>query len=214
MIDETGKQLGIIALSEALSEAERRGYDLVEVAPGVHPPVCRIMDYGRYRYQEKKKEKEQLRHQRQLQLKEMKFGIKINKHDLGVKVGHVRRFLQAGHKTKITVYFRGREIVHPELGFNVANRVIQMVTDVGAVDSPAKLEGRQITLVFSPHGKDGKRELRPGLPPDPTPSVGVSRARESRPGPPAGPRQGGDQEGRPGTPAAADGVQPKVMRVM
>lgn len=150
--------MGIVSLTEALREADTRGYDLVEVAPGVHPPVCRIMDYGRYRYQLKQKEKEQLRHQRQLQLKEMKFGLKIGGHDLDIKMGHVRRFLSAGHKTKITVYFRGREIVHPEIGFEVVNKVIQRIGDVGSVDAPPKLEGKQIIMVLAPHGRDGRRE--------------------------------------------------------
>lgn len=164
LIDEAGKQLGILTLSEALKESEIRGYDLVEVAPGVHPPVCRIMDYGRYRYLQKKKEKEQLRHQRHVQLKEMKFGLKIKENDLAIKVGHVRRLLQAGHKTKITVYFRGREIVHPEFGYDVANKVVQRLNDVGHVDVPPKLEGKLITMVIAPTGQEGAKPAARGEP--------------------------------------------------
>ncbi|MBI2061265.1 MAG: translation initiation factor IF-3 [Nitrospirae bacterium] len=173
MIDETGKQLGILALSDALREADNRGYDLVEVAPGVHPPVCRIMDYGRYRYQLKQKEKEQLRHQRHLTLKEMKFGLKIGAHDLDIKVGHVRRFLMAGHKTKITVYFRGREIIRPEFGFDMVNRVIQKVHDISIVDSPPKQEGKQINLVLAPHIREVRKEVaKPaGQTPSPEPAA-------------------------------------------
>ena len=120
--------------------------------------MCKIMDFGRYRYQLKQKEKEQLRHQRHLTLKEMKFGLKIGAHDLDIKVGHVRRFLMAGHKTKITVYFRGREIIRPEFGFNMVNRVIQKVNDISIVDSPPKQEGKQINLVLAPHGREIRRE--------------------------------------------------------
>lgn len=150
LISPDGEQLGIFMTSEALRRAEEDGLDLVEVAPGADPPVCRIMDYGKYKYQQQKKEHEAKKKQTYIQLKEIKVRPKIKEHDLETKVRHVRRFLQAGNKAKITVIFRWRELSHPEMGKEVLERVQQMVEDLAQVESQPKMETRSMTMVLAP----------------------------------------------------------------
>ena len=153
VIDSKGEQLGIMRPEDALREAEARGLDLVEVAPNAQPPVCRLIDYGKYRYQQSKRLKEAKKHQHTITVKEIKYRPKISDHDFDFKTNHVREFLQAGNKVKLTIMFRGREMAHPEFGRNLLERVVQDVAD--CIQEPpnlslARLEGRNMSLVISP----------------------------------------------------------------
>lgn len=153
MIDEDGTQLGIMTPRDALREAENRGYDLVEVAPKATPPVCRIMDYGKYRYEQKRRARESRKHQHTVSVKEIKYRPKIDKHDFDFKTNHVREFLSEGNKVRITIMFRGRELAHQEFGREIIQRVIEATSDlcVGEYDAgQVKMEGRNMSLVLTP----------------------------------------------------------------
>ncbi|MFQ5787409.1 MAG: translation initiation factor IF-3 [Thermodesulfobacteriota bacterium] len=151
VISIDGKQLGILPISEALMKAQEEGVDLVEVASNATPPVCRLMDYGKYKYELKKQgvAKKQKLHA----LKEVKFRPNIGKHDLDVKINRICEFLEEGNKTKIRIFFRGREIVHPEIGKELADKILERVADIGAIDFPPKLEGKNLVMVLSPKKK-------------------------------------------------------------
>ncbi len=138
----------MVPIREALQMSEERGVDLVEIAPNANPPVCRLMDYGKYKYELKKQAN--AKKQKVQMLKELKFRPNIGDHDLDVKINHIREFLEDDNKTKIRIFFRGREIVHPELGRVLANRIIERVADIGSVDMPPKLEGKNLIMVLSP----------------------------------------------------------------
>jgi len=153
VIDEEGKQLGIMSPSDAVRDAEERGLDLVEVAPKATPPVCRIMDYGKYRYQQSKRAKESKKHQHTITLKEIKFRPKIDIHDFNFKTNHVRQFLQEGNKVKVTIMFRGRELAHPEFGREILAHVVEATRDLCQEEldvSRTRLEGRNMSVVLSP----------------------------------------------------------------
>lgn len=156
VIGDEGEQLGIMGPKDALQIAEERGLDLVEVAPNAEPPVCRLIDYGKYRYQQTKRAKESKKHQHTVTVKEIKYRPKISDHDFDFKTNHVKEFLEAGNKVKITIMFRGREMAHPEFGRNLLARVVEEVQDMIA-DEPnidaTRLEGRNMTIVLSPAGK-------------------------------------------------------------
>ncbi len=160
VIDEDGEQLGILEVEQARQAAEERGLDLVEVAPNARPPVCKIMDYGRYKYEQAKKEKEAKKKQHQVTVKEMKFRPKIDDHDYEFKVAHVREFLEKGDKAKLTIMFRGREMMHPEFGEAILLRVVEDLQDVAVVEQEPKLEGRNMTMVIAP-GHGGFRNRPP-----------------------------------------------------
>lgn len=147
---EDGTQLGIMPTREAVAMAGEQGLDLVEVAPKAEPPVCRIMDYGKYQYQQKKKQQEARKKQVQIQLKEVKFRPKTDEHDFQTKVRHIRRFLEGGDRCKVTVFFRGREIVHKDKGMEILTRVRQELEEVAKVDQVPKFEGRTMSMVVSP----------------------------------------------------------------
>lgn len=153
VISEDGEQLGIMAPFDAVREAESRGLDLVEVAPLASPPVCRIMDYGKYRYEQKRRVREARKNQHTVSVKEVKYRPKIDKHDLEYKNGHVREFLEQGNKVKVTVMFRGREMAHPEFGKEILHKVIEATNDITAGDASADnlpIEGRNMSVVLSP----------------------------------------------------------------
>lgn len=153
VIDEEGNQLGIMTPRDAIREAEDRGLDLVEVAPKASPPVCRIMDYGKYLYQQSKRAKESKKHQHTVTLKEIKYRPKIDKHDFDYKTNHVREFLSEGNKVKVTIMFRGREMAHPEFGKEILARVVEATKDLtnDSVDlEGVRLEGRNMAIVLSP----------------------------------------------------------------
>ncbi len=150
VVDEDGEQLGIMEVDEARTAAEERGLDLVEVAPNARPPVCKIMDYGKYKYEQAKKEKEAKKKQHQAQVKEMKFRPKIDDHDYNFKVNHVRDFLENGDKAKLTIMFRGREMMHQEFGEAILERVKEDLADISVVEQEPKTEGRNMTMVLAP----------------------------------------------------------------
>ena len=150
MIGDEGEQLGVVSLQEALEKSEEAGLDLVEVSPTAKPPVCRIIDYGKFLYQKEKKLKEARKKQKTVELKEMKFTPRIDTHDFDYRIKRVKEFIAKGDKVKITIRFRGREMAHTELGFNVINRVKEEVKDICQIEKPSKLEGRNITMVIVP----------------------------------------------------------------
>lgn len=155
LIDENGKQVGIVPLQEALKMAEEKGLDLVEIAPQANPPVCKILDYGKFLYELKKKEKEARKKQKEhaIEVKDMMLSLRIDEHDLKVKLKHMREFLEDGDKVRVRIRFKGREHLHPELGDRLANRIIQELSDVGQLESPVKKEGNFLTFSLLPKKK-------------------------------------------------------------
>ena len=150
LIDDEGKQFGVVPTFDALKLARERGLDLVEVSPKAIPPVCKIMDYGKFKYQLAKKAQEAKKKQTVIQLKEMKLGLKIEEHDLMFKIKHVRDFLQEGCKVKIIIMFKGREVLHVDMGEKLAQKMIESIKDVGELEQKPKFDGRNIVMVFAP----------------------------------------------------------------
>jgi translation initiation factor IF-3 len=150
LVDSDGEQIGIKSRDEALEYAFSKNLDLVEVAAGADPPVCRIMDYGKYRYEQEQKAKTARKHQQQIQVKEIKLRPKIGIHDYETKKGHVRRFLGGRAKVKVTIMFRGREQTHPERGRDLLMRLAEDVKDIGQVEAPPLQDGRNMTMVLAP----------------------------------------------------------------
>ena len=142
--------MGVVALDEAKERAAETGLDLVEVAPDARPPVCRLMDYGKYKYEEARKAREARKKQHTIQIKEVKYRPGIEDHDYEFKTRHVRRFLEDGDKVKVTMMFRGRQMSHPELGLEVLERVMEDVQDIGKVESSPTREGRTMIMVLAP----------------------------------------------------------------
>lgn len=160
MIDSEGKQVGILNITEAQSMAEAAGLDLVEIAPTAKPPVCKIIDFGKYRYQVTKKEKESKKAQVIVKVKEIKVKPNTDNHDLEVKVKHAREFIQKGNKVRLTCTFRGREMQHPEFGQRVIQRLIDALSDIGTPEAPAKQMGRSLSAVIAPGKKKGKETTK------------------------------------------------------
>ena len=150
MIDEDGSQVGIMTPDEARKMADISGLDLVEVAPTANPPVCRIMDYGKYRYEQSKRAHEAKKHQKTIQVKEVKFRPKIDEHDYEFKKNHAVRFLKAQNKVKATIMFRGREVTHPEIGRQILERLTGDLGEFAVVERAPKLEGYNMTMILSP----------------------------------------------------------------
>lgn len=150
MVDEEGKQVGIVSLNQAVEFAEEAVLDLVEIAPNADPPVCRVMDYGKYRYAASKKQHHAKRRQKQIIVKEVKFRPGTDVGDYDVKLGRLKKFLQAGNKTKVTLRFRGREMNHPELGRSMLSRVEQDLADIAVVEQEPVMEGRQMVMLLAP----------------------------------------------------------------
>ena len=150
VIGGDGSQIGILPTHEALRMAEDQGLDLVEVSPRAIPPVCRIMDFGRFKYQESKKEKASRKHQSTVVLKEVKFRPKTDTHDLDFKLKHIRRFLSEGNKVRLMIVFRGREIVHPETGQAVLDVVSKEVAEISVIEQKPSMEGRRMVMVLGP----------------------------------------------------------------
>ena len=150
VIAPDGEQLGIMTVDEALAAAEQRGLDLVEVAPLARPPVCRIMDFGKFKFEQAKAERAAKKKQRSIELKEIKFRPGIDDHDFDFKCRHAKEFLAEGNKVKVTMMFRGRQMAHPELGKLVLDRVAEVLSDIGKVEQDAKLEGKNMTMLMTP----------------------------------------------------------------
>lgn len=148
MIDEDGQQLGVLSRNEALELARERELDLVEISPNADPPVAKIVDWGKYNYQRTKQLQKSKKNAKSLEVKQMRFGLKISDHDLGVKMKKVTGFLEDGHKVKITAFFRGRELAHKELGFKLAEKVIASFGDTIIVDQQPQLAGKQLSFVI------------------------------------------------------------------
>jgi translation initiation factor IF-3 len=153
LVGPNGETVGIVPTDQALKLAQEADLDLVEVAPTARPPVCKLMDYGKFKYENAQKAREARRNQTNVVIKEMKLRPKIDQHDYATKKGHVVRFLRAGDKVKITIMFRGREQHRPELGFRLLQRLAEDVTDLGFVESAPKQDGRNMIMVLGPHRK-------------------------------------------------------------
>jgi translation initiation factor IF-3 len=153
LIGKDGSQIGVVSIKDAMMHAEQAGLDLVEISPNASPPVCKIIDYGKYRYQITKKERESKKAQHQAKLKEIKVKPNIDEHDLMTKIKHAREFIEKGNKVRVTCMFRGREMAHPELGEKVTERFVQELKDIAQVEASPKLMGRNLSLVLAPQGK-------------------------------------------------------------
>lgn len=154
VVTQEGEQLGIFPIRDALRLAAERSLDLVEVAPSAKPPVCRIMDYGRFRYEQAKKDREARKKQHQVSIKEVKLRPRIEEHDFEVKARNAERFLKEGDRVKATIMFRGREIVHTDLGRQVLDRLVEFLRDIAIVERPARVEGRNMIMYLIPKATD------------------------------------------------------------
>jgi translation initiation factor IF-3 len=153
VIGPTGEQLGVLTLGEALIKSEQLGLDLVEIAPSAEPPVCKVVDFGKYRYQITKKEKEQKKSQHQVKVKEIKLKPNTDEHDLEVKLRHAREFVEKGNKVKVTCSFRGREMQHPEYGRRAVDKLCQGLADIATPEAYPKMMGRSLSVVLAPGAK-------------------------------------------------------------
>ena len=171
VIDDDGAQLGIMTPREALAIARERGIDLIEVAPQAQPPVCKIMDYGKFKYEQAKREKESAKKHKQSELKGIQMFPNIEEHDFVVKVRNAIKFLEDGDKVKITIRFKGRQITHPEFGRQQLDKIVTMTAGVGQVEKPAAMEGRMMTMILSPVKQGGAAPKPPAQNPAPRPSA-------------------------------------------
>ena len=149
VIDSDGNQLGIMSLRQALEIAEQKNLDLVKIAPQANPPVCKIIDYGKFRFEQAKREKEARKNQHIVEIKEIRLSLNIDKHDFETKAGHARRFLKEGNKVKVSIRFRGREMAHPQNGLEIMKRFAQELQEESSVEKPAKLEGRSMIMFLA-----------------------------------------------------------------
>jgi translation initiation factor IF-3 len=150
LVGSDGAQIGIVSVQEALRRAQELDLDLVEVAPQANPPVCRIMDYGKFKYERDIRQKEARKHQARVEVKEMKMRPKIDPHDYGTKKGHIERFLKTGARVKVTIMFRGREMAHTELGRKLLDRLTGDLQELATVESYPKLDGRNMVMLLAP----------------------------------------------------------------
>jgi translation initiation factor IF-3 len=201
LVGPNGEQVGIVALNDALRLAQESDLDLVEVAPTARPPVCKLMDYGKFKYESALKARESRKNQAQTVIKEIKLRPKIDPHDYGTKKGHVERFLKQGDKVKVTIMFRGREQSRPELGFRLLQRLAGDVQDLGFVEAQPKQDGRNMIMVIGPHRKKSDTKVaaaardESGEPAHPAPRV-------RRPAAPA--HSAGHPGSSPAAPAAGE----------
>ena len=154
VIDADGSQLGILPIAKALDAAYAKDLDLVNISPNAVPPVCKIMDYGKYRFEQAKREKEAKKNQKTFEIKEIRLGLSIDTHDFETKGNHAIRFLKDGDKVKVSIRFRGRELGHPEIGYDTMERFAQYCAEVSSVEKAAKMEGRNMLMFLAP--KSGK----------------------------------------------------------
>jgi len=150
VVSAEGEQLGVMPTQQALEAARAQELDLVEVAPEAQPPVCRIMDFGKFKYTQARRQKEARKKQTVILVKEVKMGPKTEKHDFDFKLKHVRRFLEEGHKAKVTVRFKGREMAHTELGWKMLQRMVEAVSDIAVTENNPRMEGRMLHIMLSP----------------------------------------------------------------
>lgn len=150
VITADGEQLGILSIKDALAAAENRNLDLVKIAPAAVPPVCKIMDYGKYRFEQAKREKDARKNQKTVELKEIRLGLSIDTHDFETKGTHAIRFLKSGNKVKVSIRFRGRELGHPEIGYDTMRRFAEFCSEYAVVEKQAKMEGRNMLMFLAP----------------------------------------------------------------
>lgn len=150
MIDSDGSQLGVMPLRQAMDLAEQKNLDLVKIAPQATPPVCKIIDYGKFRFEQAKREKEAKKNQRVVEIKEIRLSLNIDTHDFETKKNHAARFLEEGNKVKVSIRFRGREMGHPEHGLEIMRRFAETMAEAANVEKPAKLEGRTMLMFLAP----------------------------------------------------------------
>ncbi|MBE3563826.1 MAG: translation initiation factor IF-3 [Hydrogenibacillus schlegelii] len=160
LIDVDGRQIGIVPLREALRLAREKNLDLVNIAPQASPPVCRIMDYGKYKFEQSKKEREARKKQKVITIKEVRFSPTIEKHDFNTKLRHVIKFLQEGDKVKCSLRFRGRQITHAEIGAEIMQRVIEGTKDIAVVERPPLMEGRSLIMILAPKAEKPEKGER------------------------------------------------------
>jgi len=197
VIGSDGSQVGILQTHEALRMAEEQGLELVEVSPRAVPPVCRIMDFGRFKYQESKKEQASRKHQSVVIIKEIKFRPKTDTHDLNFKLKHIRRFLGEGNKVRLMIVFRGREIVHPETGHAMLDVVSKEVAEICVIEQKPSMEGRRMVMVLGPRAG----VIRPASSPQPGAQTAASNAPVSNSAPSSEPAA---------APSAPDSTEPKA----
>jgi translation initiation factor IF-3 len=164
VIDDAGQQLGIMTPQQALVIARQKGLDLVEISPTAVPPVCRIMDYGRYQYTEQKRARQAKKHQRVIEVKEIKFRPKVDEHDYQFKKKHIERFLADGDKVKATIFFRGREMAHPEIGRRILERLIRELSDVAVAETIPRMEGNTMHTILGQRAQ-ARKAPAPSAPP-------------------------------------------------
>lgn len=194
VIDPDGGQLGVMLLNDAIKKAEELGMDLVEVSPLANPPVCRIMDYGKFKYDTKKQAAESKRKQTVVEIKEVKLRPKTDEHDLNFKVRHIHEFLEEGNKVRVTIMFRGREITHAEIGRDILKNVAETVKTVGQVEFSPKIEGKNMFMVLAPLKKQGQQPAAAPKPADganPAAPSGTAPAAASAPRPAGAPPKRG-----------------------
>lgn len=152
LIDENNQQVGVVETSEALARAREAGLDLVEIQPDARPPLCKIMDYGKFKYEQSKKEQKSRASQKSQEMKEVRLGrsIKVDPHDIGIRIDRARKFLLQGHKVMLVQQFRGREVVHSDLGEDILRDVVEALEDVAKVDTPPRKMGRRMSMIISP----------------------------------------------------------------
>lgn len=150
VISNSGEQLGIMSAKDALRLAEQRDLDLVKIAPGANPPVCKIMDYGKYRFEQAKREKEARKNQHTVEIKEIRLSLNIDTHDFETKLNHAKKFIASGNKVKVSIRFRGREMGHPEIGLENMKRFAQAMEETASIEKPAKMEGRNMLMFLAP----------------------------------------------------------------
>lgn len=160
VIDSDGTQLGILATKKALDMAYDKGLDLVEISPTSAPPVCRIMDYGKYRFDKEKKEKEAKKKQQTVELKEVQLSCRIDTHDFETKLNHALKFLTQGHKVKVSVKFKGREMAHTEIGLDVIRRFGEACTEIGVIEKQPALDGRQMLMFIAPKSASSNKKQK------------------------------------------------------
>lgn len=149
MIDSDGSQLGIMSANQALDKAAEKNLDLVKISPQANPPVCKIMDYGKYRFEQAKREKEARKNQHTVNIKEIRLSLNIDTHDFNTKLGHAKRFIGEGDKVKVSIRFRGREMGHPEIGYANMKKFAEACSEFANVEKPAKLEGRNMLMFLA-----------------------------------------------------------------
>ena len=164
LIDEKGEQVGVVKVQDALKYARERDLDLVEIAAEARPPVCRVLDYSKYKYEQEQRRKAARKHQQQVTVREMKLRPKIATHDYETKKGHILRFLKQGQKVKVTIMFRGREMAHPERGEALLRKVADEIAEFGTVEQQPNQEGRNMTMVVAPVRAPARKQEQPGQP--------------------------------------------------